>query len=62
MQIKNRYDFVVGLFDDIANMLTPKETEEERKKRLAREAANNPLLKLSQRKTQIDKAVEEAQK
>lgn len=52
----------MGVTDAIMKMLLPEETEEEKKKRLAKQLANNPLYAASQRKNKIDQAIEDAQK
>lgn len=53
----------MGLGDAIKNTLFPEETEEEKKKRLAREAASGEGGNIyQQRKSRIDEALAKAQK
>ncbi len=51
----------MSIWDSIIEKLTtPEETEEEKKKRIALEAAKNPLLKAARRPHDINQAVEDA--
>lgn len=52
----------MGVTDTIMKVLLPEETEEEKKKRLEKQMANNPLFQFANRKNKIDKAIEDAQK
>lgn len=52
----------MGFWDKLADWTSPKETEEERKKRLARQAQVSKLNPYQNRNSMIDKIVADAQK